>query len=72
MRTRTRTKSEDTDLGVGVVEESLETVDEVRPVEWISTDTDTEGLPQSDHGGLVDRLVSQGAGPVCADVREVY
>ena len=66
-----RTRSEDTDLGVGVVEESLETVDEVSSVERISTDTDTEGLSEADHGGLVDRLVSQGAGPGCADVRAV-
>ena len=49
-------------LGLGVVGEALQTVDEVGAVERVSTDAHAGGLAQAHGGGLCDGLVGQGAG----------
>lgn len=49
-------------LGLWVVEEDFEAIDEVGAVEWITTNTNAEGLAESSLGGLVDSFVSEGSG----------
>lgn len=48
-------------LGLWVVEEDFEAIDEVGAVEWITTDTNAEGLAESSLGSLVHSFVSEGA-----------
>lgn len=52
----------DDTVGLGVLEEDLEAVDEVGAGEGVTTDTDDEGLTKASLGGLVDGLVGQGTG----------
>lgn len=46
-------------LGVGVVEEDLEAINEVRAVERITSDTDAESLTESGLGSLMDGFVGE-------------
>ena len=52
----------DDSLGLGVVHELGEHIDEVGSVERITTDTDNGGLAEAESGGLIDSLVRQRAG----------
>ena len=52
----------DDTVGLGVLEEDLEAVDEVGAGEGVTTDTDDEGLTETSEGGLVDGLVGQSTG----------
>ncbi|KAJ5576061.1 hypothetical protein N7535_002987 [Penicillium sp. DV-2018c] len=52
----------DDTVGLGVLEEDLEAVDEVGAGEGVTANTDDEGLTEAGHGGLVNGLVGQGAG----------
>lgn len=45
-----------------VLEEDLEAVDEVGSGKGVTSDTDNEGLAETDLGGLVDGLVGEGSG----------
>lgn len=49
-------------LSFWVIRESLQDVNEVGSVEWISTDSDNGRLSQSSKGGLIDGLISQSTG----------
>ena len=49
-------------LRLGVVDEEVEAVDEVGPVERVPSDSHAQGLAQAHLGGLVDGLVGQGPG----------
>ncbi|EJK52266.1 hypothetical protein THAOC_28484, partial [Thalassiosira oceanica] len=49
----------DDPLGLGVVAEPLEAVDEVRAVEGVAPDADAGALPEPGHGRLVHGLVGQ-------------
>lgn len=53
----------DDTVGLGVLEEDLQAVDEVGTGERITANTDDERLAKTGLGSLVDRLVGQGAGP---------
>ena len=53
----------DDSLGLGIVDETLETVNEVRAVEGIASNADTEGLSKTHHGRLVDSFICEGARP---------
>lgn len=48
-------------LGVGVVEEDLEAINEVGAIEGITTDADTKSLAESGLGSLVDGFVGKSA-----------
>jgi hypothetical protein len=52
----------DDTVGVLVLEENLEAVDEVGTGKGVTSDTDNERLAETDLGGLVDGLVSKGSG----------
>lgn len=52
----------DDTVGLGVLEEDLQAVDEVGAGEGVTTDTDDERLAKAGLGGLVDGLVGQGTG----------
>lgn len=52
----------DDTVGLGVLEEDLEAVDEAGAGEGVTTDTDNKGLTKAGHGSLVDGLVGQGTG----------
>lgn len=52
----------DDTVGLGVLEEDLEAVDEVGAAEGVTADADDEGLAEAGLGGLVDGLVGEGAG----------
>lgn len=52
----------DDTVGLGVLEEDLQAVDEVGAGEGVTTDTDDERLAQAGLGSLVDGLVGQGTG----------
>ena len=54
------TNHDDT-LGVGVVNEELQTVDEVGSVEGVAADADTQRLAEAHGAGLVHGLVGEGA-----------
>ena len=56
------TNHDDT-VGLLVLEEDLQAVDEVGAGEGVTTDTDDQGLTKTSLGGLVDGLVGQGTGP---------
>lgn len=49
-------------FSVGVFQEDGETVDKVGTVERVTTDTNAQGLTETDLGGLVDSFVGQGTG----------
>lgn len=49
-------------VGLLVLDEDLEAVDEVCAAEGVAADADDEGLAEAGLGGLVDGLVGQGAG----------
>lgn len=51
----------DDSVSLGVLEEDLETVDEVGAGERVTADTDDERLTEAGLGGLVDSLVGEGA-----------
>lgn len=53
----------DDTFGLWVVNKALEDIDEVSSLEWISANSNNSGLSEAMGGSLVDRLVSQGAGP---------
>merc|ERR1719452_179160 len=55
----TNLTNHDNSLGVGVVDEQLETVNEVGSIERISSNTNTESLTQTHSTGLVDCLVCE-------------
>jgi hypothetical protein len=55
------TNHDDT-VGLGVLEEDLEAVDEVGAAEGVTADTDDERLTETGLGGLVDGLVGEGTG----------
>ena len=46
-------------LRLRIREEDFETIDEVGSVEWISSNTNAQRLPESDRGRLVDSLIGQ-------------
>ena len=48
-------------LGVGVVDEELQAVDEVGSVEGVAADADTQRLAEAHGAGLVHGLVGEGA-----------
>ncbi len=48
-------------LGLRVVDEPLEAVDEVGPVEGVAADADAGALAEADGGGLVHGFVRQSA-----------
>ena len=52
----------DDTIGLGVLEEDLQAVDEVGAGEGVTADTDNERLAKAGLGGLVDGLVGQGTG----------
>lgn len=52
----------DDTVGVLVLEEDLEAVDEVGAGEGVSSDSDNQRLAEADLGGLVDGLVGEGSG----------
>jgi len=52
----------DDTIGLGVLEEDLEAVDEVGAAEGVTTNTDDERLAETGLGGLVDGLVGEGSG----------
>lgn len=52
----------DDTVGLGVLEEDLEAVNEVGAGEGVTTDTDDERLTETSEGGLVHGLVGQGTG----------
>lgn len=52
----------DDTVGLGVLEEDLEAVDEVGAAEGVTADTDDERLTETSLGGLVDGLVGEGTG----------
>lgn len=52
----------DDTVGLGVLEEDLQAVDEVGTGEGVTTDTDNERLTKAGLGSLVDGLVGQGTG----------
>jgi len=52
----------DDTVGLGVLEEDLEAVDEVGAAEGVTADTDDERLTETGLGGLVDGLVGEGTG----------
>ena len=52
----------DDTVGLAVLEEDLEAVDEVGTAEGVTADADDEGLAEAGLGGLVDGLVGEGAG----------
>ena len=52
----------DDTVGLGVLEEDLEAVNEVGAGEGVTADTDDERLTETSEGGLVDGLVGQGTG----------
>jgi len=56
----TNLANHDDTVGLGVLEEDLETVDEAGAGEGVTTDTDDKGLAKAGLGGLVDGLVGQG------------
>lgn len=58
----TNLTNHDDAVGLGVVEEDLEAVDEVGAGEGVTTNADNERLAQTGLGGLVDGLVGQSAG----------
>lgn len=58
----TNLTNHDDTVGVGVLGEDLEAVDEVGAAEGVTTDADDEGLTETSLGGLVDGLVGQGTG----------
>lgn len=60
-RSTNLTNHDDT-VGLGVLSEDLEAVDEVGAVEGVTTNTDDEGLTETSLGGLVDSLVGEGSG----------
>lgn len=52
----------DDTVGLGVLKEDLQAVDEVGAGEGVTTDTDNERLTEAGLGGLVDSLVGEGTG----------
>ena len=50
-------------LGGGVLDEQLQTVDEVCSIEGVAANTHTESLAQTHRAGLVHSLVGESAGP---------
>jgi hypothetical protein len=52
----------DDTVGLGVLKEDLQAVDEVGAGEGVTTDTDDKGLTKAGLGGLVDSLVGEGTG----------
>lgn len=59
----TNLADQDDSLGLGILEEDLQAVDEVGAVERITADAHAEGLSQTHLGGLVHSLVGQGSRP---------
>ena len=53
----------DDSLSLGIIDETLKAVDEIGAVEGIATNTDTEGLSKTHHGGLVDGFICESARP---------
>ncbi len=60
-RLSTNLSDHDDSLRVGVLDEDVEAVGEVGPVERVSADADTERLSKPDLRRLVDGLVGEGA-----------
>lgn len=60
-RTSNLANHDDT-VGLTILEEDAQAVDEVGAGEWVTADTDNEGLSQTGLGGLVDGLIGQCAG----------
>ncbi|KAI6771004.1 hypothetical protein HG531_009859 [Fusarium graminearum] len=58
----TNLTNHDDTVGVGVLGEDLEAVDEVGAGEGVTANTDDERLTETGLGGLVDGLVGQGTG----------
>lgn len=58
----TNLTNHDDTVGLGVLEEDLQAVDEVGAGEGVTTDTDDERLAKTGLGGLVDGLVGEGTG----------
>ena len=52
----------DDTVGLGVLKEDLQAIDEVGAGEGVTTDTDNERLTKAGLGGLVDSLVGEGTG----------
>ena len=52
----------DDTISLTILKEDLQAVDEVGSREWVTTDTNDEGLAKTALGGLVDSLVGEGTG----------
>lgn len=52
----------DDTIGLTILKEDSQAVDEIGSGEWVTADTDNKGLTKTALGGLVDCLVGEGSG----------